>query len=288
VRAVDDGGQLGPPDSLRWYVRSPGLVDMPATTKGRILLVDNAFRTSTNNQRVDTLFSNTLVRNLPAGTFSILRLEYNNAFRTPADLAQTFRQFDAVVWYRGYDTFASTVLSANQDSVAAYLDHGGRFFLEGLNTFEGVGVSSAFANPMLHESFVTNQLHCIRQRLCFSSAIGDSSVGWGNRGSGDVLPPDFRSSSMADSMRLTGFVSIPGIRAFLPVDTTDVAFWAKPNALEPPVPENMAVVMSVRQPSGGRFVVVPLPLREAQVIYASPSRLLAKLIFHPTAGLMAP
>jgi len=287
VQAVDDGGQLGPAATRRWYVRSPGLVDMPATSRGRVLLVDNAFRNSTNNGRVDTLYSNTLVRNLPPGTFSILRLEYNNTFRTAQDLAQTFRQFDAVVWYRGYDTFAATVLTAYQDSVAAYLDHGGRFYLEGLNMFEGPGLPTGTDPPMLRNDFVVNQLHCVRQRLFFNTTVDDSSVAWGNRNNNDPQPPDFRSSAMADSFRLTSGL-VPGIRTFVPVDSNEVAFWAKPNALTPAIPENIAVIMSVRQPSGGRFVVVPLPIREALLTYASPARILAKLLFHPTLGLMAP
>ena len=292
VQAVDDGGQVGPAATRTWFVRSPGYspvnpADIPANTRGRILLVDNSFRTAANNLRVDTLYSNTLQRNLTNGTWSILRLEYNNAFRTAQDLAQTFRQFDAVVWYRGYDTFAATVLTAYQDSVAAYLDNGGRFYLEGLNMFEGPGLPINTAPPMLRENFITNQLHCLAQRKYYSVSLGDSSVAWGNRNNNDPQPPDFRSSAMADSFRLTSGL-VPGIRAFVPVDSNDVAFWAKPNATTPPVPENMAVIMSVRQPSGGRFMVVPLPIREALLTYASPARILAKLLFHPTAGLMAP
>jgi hypothetical protein len=288
---VDDGGQVGPAATRTWYVRSPGGpgFDVPVATRGKILLVDNSFRTAANNQRVDTLYSNTLQRNLPPGTFSILRLEYNNAFRTAQDLAQTFRQFDAVVWYRGYDVFASTILTAYQDSVAAYLDHGGRFYLEGLNMFEGPGLPTNTAPSMLRETFITNQLHCLAQRKYFNAVLQDSSVAWGGRSSGDPLPPDFRSSAMADSFRLTGSAGLgPEIRAFVPVDSVDVAFWAKPNALSPAVPENMAVIMSVRQPSGGRFMVVPLPIREALLSYVSPARILAELLFHPTAGLLAP
>ena len=291
VQAVDDGGQVGPAATRTWYVRSPGYPgpDMPVTQRGKILLIDNSFRTAANNQRVDTLYSNTLARNLPAGTYSILRLEYNNAFRTAQDMAQTFRQFDAIVWYRGYDVFASTILTAYQDSVAAYLDHGGRFYLEGLNMFEGPGLPSGTQPSMLRESFITNQLHCVAQRKYFNPVLADSSVAWGSLTSTANPPPDFRSSSMADSMRLTGSATlVPEIRAFVPTDSNDVAFWAKPNALQPAVPENMAVIMSVRQPSGGRFMVVPLPVREALLTYVSPARILAKLLFHPTNGLLAP
>lgn len=292
VQAVDDGGQVGPAATRTWYVRSPGSspvgpADIPATTRGRILLIDNSLRTALNNQRVDTLYSNTLLRNLPNGTYSILRLEYNNAFRSAQDLAQTFRQFDAVVWYRGYDLAISTVLTAFQDSVGAYLDHGGSFYLEGLNMFEGPGLPSNNPAPMLRETFITNQLHCLGQRRYYSQSLSDSSVAWGNLNNDAIPPPDFRSSALADTFRLTSALT-PEIRVFVPLDTTDVAFWAKPNALVPQIPENMAVIMNVRQPSGGRFMVVPLPVRHALLTYVSPSRILAKLIFHPTAGLLAP
>ena len=67
-----------------------------------------------------------------------------------------------------------------------------------------------------------------------------------------------------------------------------MTFWAKPGSMSPPEPEQMAIVMNARQPSGGRFMVVPFPIRDALLTYASPARLLAKLIFHPTGGLLAP
>lgn len=294
VQAVDDGGQVGPPAGRTWYVRSPGqlatgpVVNMPVTQKGRVLLVDNSFRTAQNNGQVDTLFSNTLLRNLPAGTYSILRLEYNNVFRTPRDLAQTFRQFDSVIWYRGFDTFVATVLTANQDSIAAYLDHGGRFFLEGLNMFEGPGIPATTPPQMLRESFVARYLDCYQQWKFYNPFIGDSSVVWGTRKFDDVAPTTLRSSSMADSIRFNGFPS--NLRAFVPKDSTEVAFWAKPGAysLEPPQAEQMALIMNARQPSGGRFMVVPFPIRDSRVGYTSPARLLAKLIFHSTAGFLAP
>ncbi len=287
VRAVDDGGRLGPPASLTWYVRSPGLVTIPADSLGTALLVDNSFRTAPNDLTVDTLYYRTLARNLPAGTFSALHLDVNNPFRNARDLAQTFRQFKAVIWYRGFDTFAATTLTEYQDSVYAYIRAGGRFYLEGLNMIEGPGLVTIVTPPMLREGFVTEFLNSAGQRKFFNQGTGDSSVAWGTRNANDPLPPLFRSSILADSMRMSSLVS-PGMRVFIPYDTSQVAFWAKPNALEPAVPENLAVAMSVRQPSGGRVVVVPLPIRQALPTYASPSRLLAKLLFHAQSGLFAP
>lgn len=287
VRAVDDGGRLGPPDSLRWYVRSPGLVPLRADSTGRALLIDNSFRTASNDLTVDTLYHRTLARNLPAGRFSVLHLDVNNPFHTARDLAQTFRQFDAVIWYRGFDTFAATTLTAYQDSVAQYIRNGGRFYIEGLNMIEGPGLITIVTPPMLRESFMTEFLNCVGQRKFFNPTIGDSSVAWGTRNFNDVLPPLFRSSVLQDSMLLSQAVS-PGVRVFIPRDTSEVAFWARPNALEPPVPEQLAAMMSVRQPSGGRVVAVPLPIRLARPTFVSSSRLLAKLLFHPGSGLFAP
>ena len=86
---------------------------------------------------------------------------------------------------------------------------------------------------------------------------------------------------------------IPGMRVFVPNDTNQVAMWAKPNALEPAIPENLAIAMTVRQPSGGRVVAVSFPVRQtfpaaSNPRYAQPWVILQKLLFHPTAGLLAP
>jgi len=293
VRAVDDGGRIGPAASRTWYVRSPGLVPMAATEKGRVLLVDNSFRTAPNDFTVDTLFYRTLAREPSlAGRFSVLHLDVNNPFRTATDLAQTFRQFDAVVWYRGFDTFAATTLTAYQDSVFAYLRNGGRFFIEGLNLIEGPGLVTVVAPPMLRESFMTEFLNCPAQRKFFNLTAGDSSVAWGTRNPNDPLPPIFRSSVLADSIRMASLVQ-SGMRVFEPNDTSQVALWARPNALEPPIPENLAIGMTVRQPSGGRVVAVSFPIRQTSPAannprYSPPWVILQKLLFHPTAGLMAP
>jgi hypothetical protein len=288
VQALDDGGRVGPPDSLRWFVRAPNGGTMPATSRGRALLVDNSLSTAQNDARVDTLYSNTLFRNLPVGTFSVLHLDRDNAFRSAQDLAQTFRQFEAVIWYRGYDVSATSaaVLAAYQDSIGAYVEHGGRLYLEGDNLFAGPQPST-YPAPPVRSDFVTKYLNA-RLVKYYDIAFGDSTVAWGNRTAGDNPPSVFRSSTLQDSLRLTGFQTIASIRLLLPSDTTQVAFWALRGALQPPNPVDGAVAMTARQPSGGRVVVVTFSLRDAQPTYASSSRLLAKLLFHATNGLFAP
>jgi hypothetical protein len=297
VQAVDDGGRVSPPVALTWWVRSPNNFlptrrdSLPVDQKGRVLLIDNTFRTSANNAQVDTMFSNTLDRNLPTKNYSILRLEFNSAALSSArDLAQTMRQFDAVVWYRGYDTsnsFTGPVLAAFQDSVGAYLDNGGRFFLEGLNLTEG-RQNPSFPTPPLRADFVARYFGNPTPALHFDGALGDSSVAWGNRNQNDPSPTTFRSSTLQDSLRLTGSSFPASLRAFIPLDTTQVSLWAKPGALSPPNPIQVAVALNVKQASGGRAMIVCFPLREGFILYRHPSHVLAKLLFHPTGGLFAP
>src|SRR5205823_374835 len=139
---------------------------------------------ATNNAAVDTLFSNTLDRNLPLRNYSILRLEFNSgAIRSASDLAQTLRQFDAVIWYRGYDvsnTNTTPVLAAYQDQVGAYLEQGGRFMVEGLNLVQG-GQPSTFPGPPLRADFIDRYFNHPLPAQYFSASIGDSSVAWGDR-----------------------------------------------------------------------------------------------------------
>ena len=118
LQAVDDGGRFGPIDSTSWYVRAPATVLDPTTKRGRLLVIDDSNSLTNSNFAVDTLYANVVARSTQAdpyreglsryvtlapGTFSFMRLQYSNPFRSARDLMQTFRQFDAVVWYRGYE-----------------------------------------------------------------------------------------------------------------------------------------------------------------------------------------
>jgi hypothetical protein len=285
VQAIDDGGRIGPVDSTRWYVRSPGLVNM--TGNGRALLVDDSRSTSTNNLTVDTMYVNALTRNLPPGSFSVLRLQFNSgAIRSAQDLAQTFRQFDAVIWYRGWDATADPTLTTYQDSIAAYFTHGGRFFIEAMNLIDGPNLEQFQTPPLAArpwtEDYAIQHFGIVRVRRYLNDTFHDSTTAWSPA---QGAAAQMRSSALRDSFTLLSVpLVIPGLRTFEPVDTNNVLIWAKPNGLNPATPEQQPIALTVRQPGGGRAMLYTFPVRVCQPF----SRILAKSLFDPVYGLYAP
>ena len=307
LQAVDDGGRFGPIDSTSWYVRAPATVLDPTTKRGRLLVIDDSNSLTNSNFAVDTLYANVVARSTQAdpyreglsryvtlapGTFSFMRLQYSNPFRSARDLMQTFRQFDAVVWYRGYeDQTISLTLRAYQDSVGQFILSGGRLFLEGLYLIEG---NNSFGS--LRQDFITRYLNCRRFYQTFDGGIGDSTVGIG------IETQAFQRSAMyADTiMRLDRPATVPGVppglRGFVVNDTSQVAVWARGATLSPADPNDMPFAMTVNR-SPGRVIVVSFPVRAlasppptASLRRSlSPSyRVLSRLLFDRINGLLAP
>ena len=127
VQARDDGGRLGNIDSVQWFVRRP-----VTGTRARLLIIDDVPTTNTSNARFDSLFANAASRNLPSDQYAVMRLQNKTPFRSAKDVAQTFKLFEAVIWYRANETSFSTFLHDYQAGIEGYLDHGGKLFLEGL------------------------------------------------------------------------------------------------------------------------------------------------------------
>ena len=290
VQAVDDGGRAGPPTSARWYVRAPGDGPRP---HGRVLLIDDAYARTTNNTLFDSFYLTELStfpgNVVPAGSFSVLKLELQpNAFRTARDFAQTLRLFDAVVWYRGYDTRVSPLLASYQDSLAAYVNAGGRVLLDGLYLVAGLNVPGALA-----PTFVPAHLGSDYMYNNYNSTIPDSTAGWGN-----VSGANFRTSTYAafpdhaDTLRSAGVAPAVsdqtpgGIRAFAVRDTHNVAMWAFAGQLKPANAFDVPVAVTVPGGSGGRIVVFGIPIRILQPRPAG--RLFETVLADPTAGLLAP
>ena len=99
LQAVDDGGLAGPLDSTTWFVRAPAKVLDPVTHRGRVLIIDDSRRVTSNSNDlgVDTLYANCFARAasadpyregtsryvvVPPGTYSTLRLEYSDPAAT--------------------------------------------------------------------------------------------------------------------------------------------------------------------------------------------------------------
>lgn len=281
IRAIDDGGRASAWDSVRWVVRAPSTLGQHP----QLLLIDDVPRTNPANGALDALYSNAAQTSLPAGSFSVLRLDFTQPFRSTENLIQTCRLFDAVVWYRGTQSGISFPMRDYQDGLAAYLDGGGRLMIESLNLIVGENATGA-----LRADWVTRYLgssDLIRSPI---AGRADSTVDWSARPSHRYYPnaPDssvfvdkpaiLRSPMFQDSLGNPPNTS--GLRGFAVRDTSTVAIWARDSTLSPQVPRDIPVAVSVPVPEGstgpGRVIVVTLPIRAANGFVNTP-RFLCKI-----------
>lgn len=255
VRAIDDGGRAGPPDSCTWTVRSAG-----ADNHGRLLLIDDVPRVNSANLRFDTLYSNSAARvGLAASEYTVLRLETSQPFRTAGDFRQTFNLFDAVVWYRGNEITFSTLLRTAESGIGGYLDDGGHFYLDGLYLIGGRN-----ATGPLTEDFVRSHLNSRGMTGAFTNTttFADTSIGFGNTGTSVFLPHVSVGGVIGrDSIYVRQVFQVRsgeagGLRQFDFLDRDQIVVWGAPGTLTPVVGDSTAVGISVPQPSGGRAVVV--------------------------------
>ncbi len=264
IQAVDDGGMLSPVDSVRWYVRAPA-TGGHYPHFGRLLIIDDVPRLFSANFTTDTIYYNSAARNLLPGEYSILQMDFTQPFRSAKDLEQTFKLFDAVVWYIGgtadFRTYETT-LANYQAGLAAYLEAGGNVYLDGQDLINGL-----HARGPLSGDFVSQYLGSDFLFQYYSPLVQDSTAGWSNAN------PSFFVSRWGDSLRVqqlavaTGY-SLGGFRAFGVRDnqfTLIRAALAPLGSLLPSgiLPPEVPVAVSVPQPSGGRFVLVTFPLRAA-------------------------
>jgi hypothetical protein len=269
VRAIDDGGRASGWDSVRWVVRAPAAPGQHP----RLLLIDDVPSNFGAAVPLDALYWGTVQQSLPAGSYSILRLEYTQPFRSVKDLAQTCGLFDAVVWYRGTRTGFSSLMRDYQDGLAAYLDGGGQVMMESLNLIEGQNATGA-----LREDWVTRYLGSsalIVSPLIVAGRI-DSTANWSISPSftddaGVTFPVDLHSTLYADS--LGDGVNASGLRGFAVRDTHFVALWARDSSLTPQVPRDIPVAVSVPVPESppgpGRVIVFTVPIRGANRYFNS-------------------
>ncbi|HEV2104316.1 MAG TPA: hypothetical protein VGU27_01210 [Candidatus Eisenbacteria bacterium] len=278
VQAIDDGGMAGPPDSVRWFVRQP-----VAGTRARLLIVDDVPRTNPSNFQLDTLYTHAAARYLPPDQYSILRLEFTQPFKSALDLQQTLQLFETVVWYRENEISLSSVLQNDQAGLVAYLQGGGRLFLDGLYLFSGQQ-----ANGSLTGDFARQVLDCegFLEGFTFTTTFTDSTIGYGN-----VNGSAFFSDALADSLHLQQMQvrsgEAGGFRAFHVKNASDVLMVAAPGAITPASTDSLAVAVSVSEPGGGRAVVACMPIGVATPRNASPAaRVLARI--YAILGLAGP
>lgn len=288
IRAIDDGGRVSPWDSVRWVVRSPSTPGVHP----RLLLVDGVPPSNPANLTIDTLWSNTAARNLPPGSYSILRLDTTQPFRSNKDVTQTCRQFDAVVWYRGTQITFPSLLQAYQDGLAGYLDGGGKLLIESLNLIEGENATGALRSDWVTRYFGSSAL--IRSPIAGRS---DSTITWSiTAGFVDTVggvpvtrPIILRSTTLSSRDSLRNGANNNGLRGFEVRDTNFVALWARDSSLSPRVSRSIPIGVSVPvagSPGGaGRVIALTVPIRGANLFFTAP-RFLAKVF--QQMGLTSP
>jgi hypothetical protein len=295
VQAVDDGGLVGPPASMTWYVRAPAAV--LENNQGRLLIVDEIPRFGSNKSLYDAFYKGVADR-LPNGNrdYDVLRIYANpNIFRTGRDLAQTFRQFKAVLWYRGSEITVSPLLKAYQDSIGGYLDAGGKLYLDGLYLIEGLHTPGAFREDFVSRHLGTNT----RLRNCFANIGGgksDSTAGWSSRRFSAFRSSVYGESFLAGAGPGRMSDSSGAVRGFIinVRDTNTVALWAMDGQLEPPnVGFEVPVGLTVRQGNNGRLVLLTIPVRFAPSpppasAYPAAGNLLQRMLYDFGIGMPLP
>lgn len=253
IQPIDDGGRLGAIDSVTWFVRSP----VPDSTKrARLLIVDDVLSSEPSNTATDNLFNTVTATKLPAGTFSVLRLRTPLIWSTPKDVEQTFKLFDAVVWYRGIVTSFPSNLRNFSDGITAYLDGGGKMYVEGLNLTSSTNITGAFSL-----GFVDKYLDVDYQFQNYGAT--DSVVTWGT-----VLGSKIYSTTLNDSLIARAIVT--NLRGMRPRVASAVLLEAPVGNLTPSNTTPMAVAVNVPQRNGGRLVFNTYPLVISTVASTNP------------------
>jgi hypothetical protein len=249
AQPVDDGGMAGPIDSCTWYVRQP----VPGN-RARLLVIDDAQYTGGAKTRVDTLYANAIARTgIDPSTMRVLHLSASQPFRSPEDLAQTFGLYENVIWYRGEQNTVSATLTSYGGGVGEYLDHGGHFYLESLNLIQAHNSTGPFDVGWVQRYLNSDGVFLFGQPP-------DSSATWGVS---STHPTVLHSPLLSDS--LLAKRNIAGLRGFISHSRSQMLLVAAPNGLTQQNPIEMPVALDVPQASGGRMMIVTLPMVTATV-----------------------
>ena len=184
-----------------------------------------------------------------------MRVEAFQPFKTQMDALQTMNLYDAVVWFRGATDSVATLIQTFQPALQAYLSTGGNLYIEGLYMVQGENTPGA-----LTQEFAMDYLDCNSEaalRNYYRSSSHDSTGGWSN-----VLGP-FVSNMFSDTLTqqaMTTRYGSGGLRAFNVNSRSDIALVAAPATMTPVAPDSMVVGVSVAQHSGGRAVVISVPI----------------------------
>jgi Zn-dependent M28 family amino/carboxypeptidase len=125
-------------------------------------------------------------------TDSLDRLGYDYQFTTQALSIDALSYYQGIVWLTG-DQLTGTLTQSDQNTLAAYLDGGGRLFVSGQNIGQEIGSSSFFAE-YLHASFTAQDAgRYVLNGLGFLDPLVDIFIqggdGAGNQTSPDAIAP---------------------------------------------------------------------------------------------------
>ena len=283
VQAIDPGGRVSNIASATWRVRPP--VPNPAQ-RARLLLIDDISTADDASGNYDR-FYNTAVANsgLPVGSWSVLQLESGRTFRSSKDLEQSLGLFDAVVWYRGsarYSSTRDTMLARHSDGLGAYLNAGGKFYLESLDM-----ISSGPTSGLLPESFMQDFMG------------SDSLFKHKPFGSNDRIPNfSISRESYVDSINgvevhhlallhstlfadsLESRINTGGLRAFGVRDTADVVLWARDSTLKELQPFDAPIAVKSQTTSGGKLVATSVQILGLGGFTAPTARFISKIFVY--------
>jgi hypothetical protein len=272
VKGVDPGGRSSPVLSVTWQVSAPA----PDTLqRPRLLLIDDVPPTDNNNAIYDDYYNRAITRSgIPAGSWNVLRLDAGRPFRSSKDLEQTLRLFDAVAWYRGQVPFPNfdqtardrdTLLLLHSDALGAYLDAGGKLYIEALEM-----VASGSTQGLLSEAFMIRYLSADRLYKNKAGTAPDSSATWSI-----PISPILHSTFFLDSLRSTRIVA--GLRAFAVRDTNDVVLWARDSTLTPTQSFDAPVAIKAPTAAGGEVVATSVPIARMNGFAGSTDRFIDKI-----------
>jgi hypothetical protein len=191
-------------------------------------------------------------------SYAVLNLERVNPFRSAADVVETFKLFDAVLWYRDKNPGFSTLLQTYQGAIEDYLRIPGKsVFLQGSNLIDGMNSSGP-----LTFSFARDFLGCDSLYTAPVPAPEYRQADWDVRSGRQVRSFNYGDPALSDTLSLKAQKTGGGARAFAVQDTHFVAFWADPGALTPANTERFPVVLDVPQPGGGRAILFTFTIRD--------------------------
>jgi hypothetical protein len=255
VQAIDDGGMAGPIDSVSWNVRRPVM-----GSRARVLFIDDTYLTDPGHVRNDTMFVNAVARlaAVPSDQMAMIWLATAQPFKSAADVEQTLKLFETVIWFRGYNAAGySATLKNYFEGIGPYLDSGGRLYLESLSLASGATTAGALSADFLSRYANAPGFY---QHQGLPDSLGTWSLA--NR---KVVHCPTLGDSLRTNIALGGISSgTPyGLNGFITRDPSQVFILAGKDTLSEGNPIPMAVALNVPQSLGGRLILSTYPLAAA-------------------------